>query len=416
MIAENEANRRNQALIDGLIKQRSIQTPHVEAAFRAVLRHEYLPDIPLDQVYENEPIIIKRGGGEILSCSSRPSTMALMLEQLRLEPGQRVLEIGTGTGYNAALMAHMVGPRGQIVTIDIDADLVESASQRLAAAGYDNVHAIAGDGGFGFAAGAPYDRIIVTASSDDVAQAWREQLAINGQLLTSLRTGGIEKLVLFEHERNKAACLLGTILQDFHCVSMRGSLSLATNAAQIAPDVTLSFPLTKPEIDMNKLRQVFMGESHHLATAVQAAVYEVDSSLYFYLMLHEPDLCAVTVQGASARRSNMPFLLGRPGDMHYALGLVDHAGLALLSRPQAQIHQPGSVDLQSFDLIVKIYGNEGSAARRLIKRIKAWDAAGRPTDAGLQLRAYPTAAKYRAKSGELLVKRPQSHFVYRWPS
>src|SRR5260370_1798721 len=117
--------------------------------------------------------------------------MAIMLEQLALQPGQRVLEIGAGTGYNAALIAQIVGKSGQVVTVDIDEDVASSARQQLAAAGFDRVDVHCADGGFGYPEAAPYDRIILTASAWDIAPAWFKQLSPAGRLVLplSLRQG-----------------------------------------------------------------------------------------------------------------------------------------------------------------------------------------------------------------------------------
>lgn len=123
--SSSAASALHQALVDTLQRDGSIQTPRVLAAFRAIPRHLFLPGVALDKVYQNEPVAtLRQPNGRALSSSSRPAIMALMLEQLRLEPGQRVLEIGTGTGYNAALLAHIVGETGHVTTIDIDQELV----------------------------------------------------------------------------------------------------------------------------------------------------------------------------------------------------------------------------------------------------------------------------------------------------
>jgi protein-L-isoaspartate(D-aspartate) O-methyltransferase len=128
----NDINVFNQALVDELKSMGCIQTPRVEAAFQAVLRHRFIPEKPLEEVYSDRVILTKQDqNGQWISSSSQPAIMAIMLEQLDLEPGQKVLEIGAGTGYNAALMAHIVGETGQVVTIDIDDDLVEVAQAHL---------------------------------------------------------------------------------------------------------------------------------------------------------------------------------------------------------------------------------------------------------------------------------------------
>lgn len=116
-----EAYERQQALVDKLIRDGNLTDPRVEAAFRAVPRHLFLPDLTLEEAYRDDAIPTKRlPDGEVVSSSSQPAIMAIMLEQLALEPGQRVLEIGAGTGYNAALIAFILGETGQVIAIDID--------------------------------------------------------------------------------------------------------------------------------------------------------------------------------------------------------------------------------------------------------------------------------------------------------
>jgi protein-L-isoaspartate(D-aspartate) O-methyltransferase len=114
-------------LVEELKRRKCIRTAAVEAAFRAVPRHLFLPSVPRVDVYRDVAIPTKRGAdGEFVSSSSQPAIMALMLEQLALALGQHVLEIGAGTGYNAALIAHIVGPSGRIVTIDIEEDIASA--------------------------------------------------------------------------------------------------------------------------------------------------------------------------------------------------------------------------------------------------------------------------------------------------
>src|SRR5689334_12849024 len=166
----------HRALIDALVRRQAIKGPRVEAAFRAIPRHLFLPDVPLAEAYRNEAIPTKLADGEAISSSSQPEMMAIMLEQLALEPGLRVLEIGAGTGYNAALMAHIVGEMGQVVTVDIDEDLVEDAREHLRATGFEQVQVVCADGGYGYPELAPFDRIILTVGAPDITPAWWAQL------------------------------------------------------------------------------------------------------------------------------------------------------------------------------------------------------------------------------------------------
>src|SRR5437899_2500510 len=126
-------------LVDSLVSRGALTDSRVEAAFRAIPRHLFLPGVPLAEVYRDQAIPTKMVDGEAVSSSSQPEIMATMLEQLGLERGLRVLEIGAGTGYNAALMAHIVGGAGTVTTMDVDADLVDGARAHLASAGFDRV-------------------------------------------------------------------------------------------------------------------------------------------------------------------------------------------------------------------------------------------------------------------------------------
>src|SRR4030081_2626179 len=109
-----------------------------------------------------------------------------MLEQLDLRPGHHVLEIGAGTGYNAALMARIVGPAGAVTAVDIDEDLIARAAVHLAEAGVSGVELVAADGALGYPTGAPYDRIVLTVGSSDIRPEWVAQLGPGGRLLLPL--------------------------------------------------------------------------------------------------------------------------------------------------------------------------------------------------------------------------------------
>src|SRR5438552_5060438 len=134
-------------MVDQLKKRGLEFDPAIEAAFRAVPREAFVPNIPLEQVYAGDVIVTKRdAGGDPISSSSEVGIMIVMAHLLDVAPGQRILEIGAGTGYNAAVLAELVGERGAITTIDIDADIAALARQHLARAGVDRVAVITADG------------------------------------------------------------------------------------------------------------------------------------------------------------------------------------------------------------------------------------------------------------------------------
>ncbi len=111
-VDDQDADRLNDRMVEELVGKGAIEHPRIERAFRAVRRDWFLPDSPLGEVFADRAVVTHRGpDGVAISSSSQPSLMARMLGQLRLEPGMAVLEIGTGTGYNAALLGHVVGRR-----------------------------------------------------------------------------------------------------------------------------------------------------------------------------------------------------------------------------------------------------------------------------------------------------------------
>lgn len=206
------ADQANQQMVDRLVGLGDLWSPPLIAAFRATARHLFLDRVfqyqtkqeswrevttrdpgpeALKLLYSDRALItrLSRSGHGLpvlpISSSSQPSLMAQMLEDLRLAPGQRVLEIGAGTGYNAALLAHVVGP-GLVTSLDVDRSVLAEAWEHLEAFATRQVRLRHADGREGFAEHAPYDRIMVTAATPDLQPAWLEQLAPGGLLLAPL--------------------------------------------------------------------------------------------------------------------------------------------------------------------------------------------------------------------------------------
>lgn len=219
-MSSDHATALREALINALVQRGVVRTAGVEAALRAVPRHLFTPWLSLEEAYADQAWVLPESTPEAPTTISQPTFVALTLEAFCLIPGQRVLEVGAGSGYQAALMAHLVGEGGQVVTVDIEAHLVEAAQSRLAE--YPNVQVVHGDGGHGFAAGAPYDRIVATVGAWDLPPAWHEQLAPDGQLILPLHLGGEpqdHELIAF---RRKGARLVGHGICSVQMVLMRG--------------------------------------------------------------------------------------------------------------------------------------------------------------------------------------------------
>lgn len=161
----------------------------VAAAMRAVPRHRFLPSVSLDDAYADRAIALKTDRAEVVSSISQPGMVALMLDLLAPARGDRVLEIGTGSGYNAALLAELAGPDGSVTTVDLDGELTVAAHRVLRETGYAGVRVLTGDG-VAESVGARFDRVIVTARGDDVAAPWWDALESGGRIVVPLRLEG----------------------------------------------------------------------------------------------------------------------------------------------------------------------------------------------------------------------------------
>jgi protein-L-isoaspartate(D-aspartate) O-methyltransferase len=164
-------------LVERLISLGYLRTPRIIEAFRKVPRHEFVPEILHHRSYSDQPLPI--GYGQTISA---PSMIAIMMETLDLRPGQKVLEVGTGSGYNAALLAEVVGRRGVVVSIERIPELAEFARNNLGRTGYGRVRVIVGDGTLGYPGGAPWDRILVTACAPDIPRPLVDQLTEGGKI------------------------------------------------------------------------------------------------------------------------------------------------------------------------------------------------------------------------------------------
>jgi protein-L-isoaspartate(D-aspartate) O-methyltransferase len=186
-------------MVKKIIKSRAGLGDPVVDALRAVPRHLFLPNATIDEAYNPYKAVITKtaADGTHLSCASVATLVAGMLEELRVRPGDRVFEVGAGTGYNAALLAELTGPNGQVVTVDIDEEITEQASKALAAAGYSDVRVLTRDGALRDEANAPFDKITITVGACDIPDAWFTQLVPGGRMVLPLRWRGQTRGVAF---------------------------------------------------------------------------------------------------------------------------------------------------------------------------------------------------------------------------
>ncbi|WP_409186261.1 methyltransferase domain-containing protein [Amycolatopsis sp. VS8301801F10] len=198
----------------------AIRDDAVERAFATVPRHLFLarfrhqqwhempsegpvPEEILDVVYGDNPLAFKidEDSGQLVSATTRPSLLARILGALELSPGTRVLEIGAGIGYNAALIQAVTG--AEVVSLDVQPDVIADAEEALRRCGVDGVVTVVGDGYDGHPARGPYDRILASCGIRGVPPSWGEQLAPGGFVLAPFAHGGAHPLVRFRRERGR---------------------------------------------------------------------------------------------------------------------------------------------------------------------------------------------------------------------
>ncbi|MFJ2027770.1 methyltransferase domain-containing protein [Streptomyces sp. NPDC087897] len=209
-VSDAEADAAREALVRGIAARGALTDPAWRTAFAEVPRHLFVPffyvhgvrgyerlwgEDPdperrsrwLRGVYTDEALATRLKDGELVSSSSQPSLMALMLDALGVEDGHTVLEIGTGPGYNAALLAHRLGDPA-VTTVDLDPEITDAARGHLAAAGRHPT-VVTGDGARGCPARAPYDRIIGTCTLPSVPRSWPDQCRPGARIIAPLATG-----------------------------------------------------------------------------------------------------------------------------------------------------------------------------------------------------------------------------------
>ncbi|GAA2536958.1 methyltransferase, FxLD system [Pseudonocardia hydrocarbonoxydans] len=186
-------------MVEQLRSLGGVRSEPVAAAFRAVPRHTFAPDAPLTQVYDATTTVWPKhdGAGRMTSTVSAAHIQAVQLEQADVRWGMRVLEIGSG-GYNAALLASLVGAEGEVTTVDIDPEIVDRARSCLDVAGFGRVRTLVADGDTGVPEHGPYDRIVVTARSWDIPPGWIAQLAPGGRIVVPLRLGTMTRSVALD--------------------------------------------------------------------------------------------------------------------------------------------------------------------------------------------------------------------------
>ncbi|MCE7010026.1 methyltransferase, FxLD system [Kibdelosporangium philippinense] len=334
----------------------------VEQAMRDVPRHRFVPAATVTEAYANIAVITKRASdGSALSCASVPTVVAMMLDQLDVQPGNRILEIGAGTGYNAALLSQLTGPSGHVTTVDIDPEVTVQARAALDETGYPEVEVVTRDGSLGAEEHAPYDRIIVTVGAFDLPPAWWNQLAPGGRLVVPLRWRGQTRSVAFVHDRDR---LRSDSVQLCGFVPMIGQDN--EQSGHIDPDglVTLYW-----DADQNVNLDALQGALSKPKTAVWSGVTvgntEPFDGVWLRMTGAEPSTCRIAVEPAAvdsglctpAIPSRSPALVEDDSLAYFTYRRLEHEGNERRSELGAIGQGPSGLQL----------------AQRLCDQISAWD-------------------------------------------
>ena len=190
-------------LIESLIKEGYLKTPLIIEAFRKIDRKNFLPEELKERAYENTALPI--GNKQTIS---QPLVAAFMLELLELKSGEKVLEIGTGSGWNTALMAKLVGESGKIFSIERIEELHQFAKANLLKYGFLErgvTRLLVADGSKGFNDAAPYDKIIAAAAAEEIPGVWKEQLKIGGRIVAPVKNSIVvlDKISVDKFERKE---------------------------------------------------------------------------------------------------------------------------------------------------------------------------------------------------------------------
>lgn len=380
----------HQLLVEQLRQKHLLDNPSVDKAFTSIPRHLFLPHLPPEQAYQDNAIALKHAtSGETLSSSSQPTMMALMFKQAELEQGMNVLEIGTASGYNAALMKYIVGPAGHVTTLEIDNDLAEQAQDNLRNAGYADVLVVNTDAVNGYSPRAQYDRIIATVGVWDVPRKWTQQLKSNGRLTVPIWLDGVQVSAAFTPQQD--GTYISTDNRPCAFVYLRGSAAGPQVRKQVGSTSLLILADEVNKIDTASLHLVLSDdlEIHPLGSHLKTEDFW--NGFQLYLMLHEPEKFVFAVYAIPPERK--AYGMEGNGIMLFARNSVAFAGY----HDGGKVHSFGGAD----------------AYLEMQSHFNDWISCGRPSSDNLRLRLIPvTLGKPDVSYGKIYTRK--DHFLHVW--
>ncbi|MFD4613130.1 methyltransferase, FxLD system [Streptomyces sp. NPDC058440] len=360
----DEATALRHHLADQLAAAGHIRTPSVDRALRTVPRHAFAPEVLLPAAYANDIVATRRSDeGTIISSISAPWLQADMLEAARIQPGHRVLEIGSG-GYNAALLAELTGPTGHVTTLDIDPAVTERAIRFLPKAGYRHVSVVTADAEHLPSAVVPdggFDAIVVTVDTWDLP--WIDALFEGGRLVAPLRLHGYHWAIGFT--RNEGALHSDEPLIVCGFVAMQGDGAWNPNRRTVpGTGVHLSWEDGTP-LSVDQLAPAFDREPTVTRTDITVGGQEPFDLLTFYLAGALPGFCRLEVDPDGDNQ-----VLNPPPRHWPAAAIVRGASLARLATERIGDGDDGK---GRYEFVVHDYGDQGHvAAQEMAEQVEIW--------------------------------------------
>jgi protein-L-isoaspartate(D-aspartate) O-methyltransferase len=374
----------------------------VEHAFRTVPRERFVPaGTPLDVAYNADNAVATKTNerGVMISSISAPFIQARMIEQAKIEPGMSVLEIGSG-GYNAALLAEVVGPEGRVVSTDIDPEVTDRASALLDATGYGSrVTVVLADAEYGVPTSEPFDRILVTAGAWDIPPGLLAQLIPSGVLVVPLRMNGITRVIAFQREGDH---LTGISAEVAGFVAMQGEGD-HPDQTFVLPDadgrkVHLRFDQGAPH-DPGLLDGVLATERTTAWSGVTIPNQTSFADLHLWFACNLPGFCKLGADKGTEIANEprwFPFGVAQGDSFAY-----------LITRPVPEI--------DGAEFGVRAYGAHGEqAAAAMVAQIQAWDR--QPGDQSPTFGYWPTVSdRTQLPDGAVVLEKTHGLVTISWP-
>jgi len=351
------------SMVERLRARSSIDSPEIERAFAVVPRHLFAPEAALGEVYDEDAVVRTKYGpdGTCLSSVSAPHAQALMLKALGAVAGDRVVEYGSG-GYNAALLAEVVGQGGRVTTVDIDEDVTDRAARYLEHAGYSRVRVALADAEGGVDGG-PFDRAMVTFGAWDLPPVWTAQLVDGGVLVVPLRMAGLTRVVAFVKDGER---LVSTGHEMFGFVPAQGAGAHETGVVELGAGIALEFDDGAPE-DAAALAGAVAGSRAQAWSGVTVPGMTPFDLLHLWLGFTLPGVCRLRVDPDAGAQEGCP--------VPKVIGPVASRGGSFAYLTCRRCEDTGEAEPELWEFGARGFGPlAGELAELVVAEVRRWDA------------------------------------------